>query len=652
MNRLNLLLSTTILIMLSLWLHASVSQVQGEAVAPTFPAEPLPLAAYPRPTGDNGLGIHWSTHLYAQSDEATRYFVSELTRMNIKWVKLLIDGTSNRDYDDTIDELVNRDIMPIIRIYQQCNTPYNEAELKDTIEHYVAKGVYYYDLYNEPNLPGERGGWCQPGGEPQPEYLAEIWADMARLIYQAGGYPGLPSFFAPSQKRDGWQSDFFYRFFNALRQQGNEETLYFSWAAIHNYTLNHPPTYPYDSVNLTDHPLTQTQIERYNLTSEQVDAINQARRTARDPGGFFLGDNLYDDSTAFFHFIAYRNQFYDLFGFEIPMISTEGGVTKGSAEDPRYPQVDSQTVADWTRWSADYMLHDAPDYYFATSTWLLAQHALDYNEPVWEVNAWYHDRRSNQEAVVDALKNRPNLTVTRQLCNTGLSWQPSQNMADNKCYTAKITPLTPTVTLADYPRPPDDNGRGLHGSPANQPLSQATTDYFVAELQAMNIKWFKILQDDLPYVSDSYLVEQLVANDIEPIMRIYKPFNERYEHLTDLMAEAVPLGVHYFELYNEPNVADLAGGWQAGERVSVGRMADLWILAAREVHAAGAYPSLPPLAGGAAWMIWSSCEIFCPRYERVNKPSCLMAHGWLCTTTSSTTRSIIPPMPSTLMICP
>lgn len=73
------------------------------------PTAPLPLSAFPRPKDDNGLGIHWSTHLYAQSDEATGYFVSELARMNIKWVKLLVDGLNNRDYDETIDELVKRE---------------------------------------------------------------------------------------------------------------------------------------------------------------------------------------------------------------------------------------------------------------------------------------------------------------------------------------------------------------------------------------------------------------------------------------------------------------------------------------------------------------------------------------------------------------
>lgn len=582
-----------------------------------FPTEPLPLSAYPRPPADNGLGIHWSTHLYAQSDEATSYFVSELSRMNIKWVKLLVDGLTNRDYDQTIEELVNRDIMPIIRIYQRCNKPYNAQQLDALVRHYVAKGVYYYDLYNEPNQPGESGGWCEES-EPQPAYLAQIWADAARTIYLAGGYPGLPSFFAPDQKLPNWRNAFFYQFFDALRQQGNEDALYFAWASIHNYNINHPPTYPYDEVNQSGRPLTDAEIARYNLSPPEVAEMNLRRAIAgilkerplteqdarrfglsaaeveeinrQFAAGELMGFTLYDDSTAFFHFIAYRNQFYDMFGFDIPMISTEGGATKSSAEDPRYPKVDGPTVAEWTLWSADYMLDNAPNYYFATNTWLLAQSALDYNEPVWEVNAWYHDRAGNQEPVVDALKNRPRLNAIRATCAAG----------DLACWRKKIAPQPDKNPLAAYPRPPADNGRGIHWSPTNQKLPPEVVDYFIGELREMNIKWVKFLQDDLPAVTDPYLVEQLVANGIEPVMRVYKPFNEPYQHLPQLVAKATDMGVYYFELYNEPNLAGPAGGWREGEAISVGKMVDLWILAARDVHAAGGHPSLPPLAGGGA----------------------------------------------------
>jgi hypothetical protein len=577
------------------------------------------------------LGVHWSTHLYAQSDEATSYFVSELSRLNVKWVKLLVDGTDNYDYDRTIEELVSREIMPVIRIYQQCNTPYNPQELDALVRHYVAKGVFYYDTYNEPNQPGEPGGWCEAEGEPQPEYLAQIWAEAARTVYLAGGYPGLPSFFAPGQKQRDWSNDFFYRFFQALREQGHAHVLYFSWASIHNYHINHPPIYPYDEVNQTGRVLTEAEIKRYQLTPEQVAQINLNRTIAgilrsrllnqddaarfglgqaeideinrRFTEGELMGFNIYDDNTSFFQFMAYRNQFYDLFGFEIPLISTEGGATKGSAEDPRYPEVDGQTVAEWTLWSADYMLDDAPDYYFASMTWLLAQKALDYHEPVWEKNAWYHDRAGDQEPVVQALKNRPRLTEARRLCfeakaTANYRELVKANLAVEQCLAAGVKAQLERHPLAVYPRPQADNGRGLHGSPTNQRLPAAVVDYFVPELRAMNIKWFKFLQDDAPQVTDPYLIEQLVANGLEPIMRVYQPFNDPYQHLPELVPQAVALGVHYFELYNEPNVAGAAGGWREGQSINIERMVDLWLPAAQSVQAAGGHPSLPPLAGG------------------------------------------------------
>ena len=557
-------------------------------LARPFPTGPLPLSTFPRPPHDNGLGVHWSTHLAAQSDEATSYFVSELARMNIRWVKLLNDGTRGRDWDHTVDELVSRGIMPILRIYQRCNTPYDPGDLEDMVHHYAARGVYYYELYNEPNQSGESGGWCDSGGVPQPEYLAQIWAPAARVIYQAGGFPSLPSFFAPSQKLPGWQQAFFYRFFAALRQQGDESALYFSWAAMHNYMINHPPTYPYDDVNLDSRPLSEAEIARYQLTAQQAATINQARAGARQPGGFFLGDNLYDDTTGFFHFIAYRNQFHNLFGFDIPMISTEGGATRGSGEDPRYPVVDGGTVAEWTLWSADYMLDRAPGYYFTTMTWLLAQHALDYDEPNWEANAWYHDRNGDQEPVVDALKQRPRLGEDRGICAG----------ADLACWEANVKPQPGRNPLVIYPRPASDNGRGVHWPPTVQPEPAAVTHYFVPELRAMNMKWVTFLQADQPQLTNAYLVEQLVASGIEPMMRVYQPFNQPYAHLGDLVAQAVPMGVHYFELYNEPNLAGLAGGWRKGHSISVERMVDLWIIAARQVRAAGGRPSLPPLAAG------------------------------------------------------
>jgi hypothetical protein len=78
------------------------------------------------------------------------------------------------------------------------------------------------------------------------------------------------------------------------------------------------------------------------LTSEQVEAINQARRIAklpREQGGFWVGNTIDEDSNAFRKFEAYAGLFYRRLGYYLPVISTEGGAIAGAAEDPRYPPV-------------------------------------------------------------------------------------------------------------------------------------------------------------------------------------------------------------------------------------------------------------------------------------------------------------------------
>jgi hypothetical protein len=561
-----------------------------------FPTAPLPLEAFPRPPGDNGLGVHWSTHLFSQPDATTDYFVAELKAMNIKWVKFLNDDTVGFHYDYLVDHLVANGIMPVIRLYKRCNTPYDLASLDSYVRHYVARGVYYYETYNEPNVSGVDGGWCEPDGQPDPEYLARIWVPAAQAIYKAGGYPSLPSLFPSSKVHPGWENDFFHRFLRAVKDQGNSSTLYYSWGALHNYFINHPPDYPYDEVNLTSRLLTTQEIAKYKLSPQQVQKINEARIHAREPGGYFLGDNVGDDSTCFLMFLAYRDQFYDLFGFEIPLIGTEGGATVGSAEDPRYPRVDEQTVAERTLYSYEYMLDKAPPYYFATTTWLLAQAALDFPDPTWEVNAWYHDRQGDHQPVVEALKQFPRKGEARH--DLPARWLYGQPPYPTYSPPTKLYFSPPANPLSLYPRPPDDNGRGIHWAPTIQAQSRETVDYFVDELKAMNIKWVKIMQGDTANLEHGYLIGRLANAGIEPVLRVYKPYNDPYEHLAELATTAVISGVHYVELYNEPNVKGTAGGWREGESISVERMLDLWIPAAVEVRRAGGHPGLPPLAGG------------------------------------------------------
>lgn len=569
----------------------------GQPAQPTHADGPMPLSAWPRPKNDNGLSIHWHTGVYGQEDEVTDYFIAEIKAMNIKWVKFINDQTDGRDYDYMVKQLVANDIMPVMRIYSACNEPINLASLAKLVDHYVPMGLYYYELYNEPDIPGKDGGWCEDP-EPDAAYLAGIWAPAAREIQAHGGYPSLPSIFPVGKKVNGWENSFFQQFLQAVKNQGNTAILYRSWGAVHNYFINHPPTYPEDDVNLTGRPLTAQEIKRYKLDEHQVYAMNQAREKQFEPGGYHLGDDPTQDVTHFRQFIAYHDQFTGLFGFEIPLISTEGGATIGSCEDPRYPCVNEEIQKEWTLAAYEYMLDEAPDYYFAFCTWLLAQKAADhFGGTVWEGNAWYHDRKGEHIAVVDALKNHPRKGEPSRTQKAVNNWEPSATQTE-------LDPgalPTANISLAQYPRPANDNGRGIHYAPTA--LGQATevVDRLVGELLDLNIKWVKIMQADIPKVEDRYLIEQLVENDIEPILRIYQPYNDPYENLTPLVASAHKMGVNYFELYNEPNISGFPGGWHDGEQISVDRILTLWIPAAETIKKEGGYPGLPTLAPGGSY---------------------------------------------------
>jgi hypothetical protein len=593
-------------------LPAPAAQAAPATPAASTPNAPLPLSAYPRPPQDNGLGLHWGTSIYGQPPEVVDYFVGELVAMNVRWVKFLNDGTEGRHNEYLIQQLVAHGIMPVMRIYQRCNRNLDIASLRRLVAHYVPMGVYYYEVYNEPELNGVDGGWCD-GEKPDPDWLIDHWVSAARAIEEGGGYPGLPSMFPPSTTDAKLHDSFFMRFFEGLKQRGATDVLYRSWGAVHNYFLNHPVDYPYDDVNLTGRPLTNAEITQYKLTPGDAAAINDARardRLPRDQGGFHVGDTADEDPNCFLMFQAYRDRFYDIFGFEIPLISTEGGAQVGSSEDRRYPKVDADMQAQRTLQAAQYMLNKAPAYYFAFTTWLIADNALGRGGSTWESWAWFQNRAGDHLPVVDLLKAQPKRVRGAAMPGTATPTPirtPAVPAANPDSLTSapaaapaaasQSAPASPAFSR--FPRPANDNGWGIHWTPTLFAQPTDVVDHWVDEAAGMGIRWVKLMQQDQAKVEHEDLIRALVNQGMMPILRVYRPYNTPYEHLGELVAAAKKLGVCYFELYNEPNVAGFPGGWHDGEAISPERMADLWLPAARTVIAAGGLPSVPaPAPGG------------------------------------------------------
>jgi len=109
--------------------------------------------------------------------------------------------------------------------------------------------------------------------------------------------------------------------------------------------------------------------------------------------------------------------------------------------------------------------------------------------------------------------------------------------------------------LSQFPRPPQDNGRGIHWSPNQYMWGKDDWGFWKEQLQAMNIKWVKLLDDGGG--SAMGLVKRLVDIQVMPIIRYYKE-RPNPGHISgreaDMSRRYVDLGAVYFETNNEPDL--------------------------------------------------------------------------------------------------
>jgi hypothetical protein len=153
--------------------------------------------------------------------------------------------------------------------------------------------------------------------------------------------------------------------------------------------------------------------------------------------------------------------------------------------------------------------------------------------------------------------------------------------------------------VEDFPRPKNDNRRGVHWSASVYHPSGSTLDFWIGELQALRIKWVKLLDDSGG--SSLELCERLLEADIMPVVRLYRQ-EPNPGHIggreEDTIRRMVAAGVHYFESNNEP---DLPVEWQGGQvpdnwlEIAI----DNFIIDADKIIALGGLPALPAMGVGS-----------------------------------------------------
>ena len=325
--------------------------------------------------------------------------------MGVKWVKLLHSGGI-----EFAEMLLKAEIMPVVRIYrhrpnsQDLSKAVLGADEIDYIKDYVAAGVRYFEFNNEPDLASEWEGGQLPADAI--DYVARAAIIDMETILGLGGYPAVPATAIGSH----WDL-----IAKIIEHGGDYLFAEPVWLAVHNYDINHPLDYPYDSVNRRGEQLSPQTYRalgadawtgsRWGLRT--LAFINEERQKGKNPR-----PNIHTDPSSFLAFQRLADLSLQHLGRHLPIISTENGPIVGEDDDPRYPTTTPQRHAQKVVEIAKIMMgtsqryDTAPDYYFATAFWLMGAAIL--RAKGWEGHAWFSPRwPDGYLPVVDALAQLP-----------------------------------------------------------------------------------------------------------------------------------------------------------------------------------------------------------------------------------------------------
>lgn len=349
----------------------------------------MDIRDYPRPANDTGIGVHWTVG-YATAvgtGKLREFWLPELKAMGVKWVKIFNhDGAL-----DFAELLLAEGIMPIVRIYRPSPNP-GRLGVKELVylDSLIRVGVRYFEFNNEPDVDAEwRGGRVPVNGL---EITVENTIAALEIILERGGMPAIPAL------ANGSRWDLVGKIVAAGRRDLFEGPV---WQAMHNFSRNRPLDYPYDSGNQEGAAYTERfyQIihdERWGADAwrgRSLAEVNRLRHDRRNPGATIADDHACWLAYEYFDALNRKH-----LGRSLPILSTECGYIVGEDSDPRYPATTpdlhlAQTLeACRAMMGTSQRFKPAPDYYFCTAFWLVANEQLGSSSSWWESSAWFSDR--------------------------------------------------------------------------------------------------------------------------------------------------------------------------------------------------------------------------------------------------------------------
>lgn len=187
----------------------------------------MSLSDWPRPTDDNGWGMHFVVDSYPSEEEIDRN-IQRMLDMRMKWAVVLYG-----------DEIQLQKLAPRFRdagimvVWRKMLRPYEVYyDWGRDIQILVDLGVTpYMQIYNEPSVAQE---W--PEGQSNEAVFLENLVSATEAVYNAGGYVGWQFV------SENWLVDAL----NIVKQRQGEAVFQRLFFIPHSYGMNHPPSYTED----------------------------------------------------------------------------------------------------------------------------------------------------------------------------------------------------------------------------------------------------------------------------------------------------------------------------------------------------------------------------------------------------------------------
>ncbi len=337
----------------------------------TWPELRTGYSDWPRPPGDNGLGIHAGLDF---SDQAIATDLARVEALNLRWVVLATEDDAQ--LRKAAPAYWERGIMPVVR--PRCLVDEDHDFAKDARILSKLKIPAYIQVYNAPEKATE---WKT--GRVDMEVFASRWLTQAQSLVEADAYPGLQV----NRTED------LRKVISEAKRRGLEHIFRHSWFCCHNYGRNRPARYPYDDINQRALPVQHPEWE----FAGSIEEVNRWRREGQRPG-----QTINDDHDCVLGFLAYAKVFEDELGFAPPFICAAGGWEYGDLTDRRYPKVDDflhqahhVAMFSWFRYGMLSHGDRLPEYLFAVCPSILSGS----EEPA----AWYDGPNGTRQQTIDAV---------------------------------------------------------------------------------------------------------------------------------------------------------------------------------------------------------------------------------------------------------